>query len=434
MPFIAMLVLLLLIFLGLWIAFALLLTGVVGLWPIMGDTVFALTSTFAFQTTTAYTFAAVPLFIFMGELMNQSTLGARLYSALSRLLSGLPGGMLQANIGASAIFAASSGSSVASVATLGPMAYREQVHGLGLPSHKVLGSVVVGGTLGILIPPSIMLVVYGATTGTSVGALFAAALIPGILSTLLYMAYIMLSDIFERRKSARGTGGSVAATVRVTRRDRLRGLIYLWPFVVLSVIVIGSIYAGIATPTEAAALGVLVTFILGLSVGGMKLSTVMVAARRTVRTSSVLFLIVIAANVFSTLLVRYGVVRDAVSLVSGLQTWQFLLVVIIALLLMGMFFDGLSIMMVTLPFLMPMLTSFGLDPIWFGVIMVVLIEVGLITPPVGLNLFVMKGVTGRPLGEVVRGAAPYYGMDAIRITLLVSIPAISLWLPSMLFG
>ncbi|MQB01351.1 MAG: TRAP transporter large permease subunit [Actinobacteria bacterium] len=419
-----MVLMLVLIMSGVWIAFAIGFTALLSLWQIMGDGVLSVIGTFAWQTTTSFTLTAVPLFILMGEVLYRSGLTDRLFAGLSQTLVGVPGGLLQANIVGATLFAASSGSSVASAAALAPMTYKAEVTDRGYDERLVLGTLAAGGTLGILIPPSIVLILYGATTGISVGELFAAGVVPGLVLGLMYMLYISALGLARPSIAPRPAGEAVPrATVR------LRGLVQLWPFILLAVIVLGSIYGGIATPTESAALGAVVAFILAVAFARIDRTIVRGIALTTVRTTSMLFFIVIAANVMAMVLSRYGVGQFFSGLAAGAGPAVSLLFIAALYLVLGMFFDAISLMLLTLPVVMPIVQIVGYDPVWFGIILVILLEAGLLTPPVGMNLFVVQGSTGANLSQVVRGSLPFIVLQLLALALFAAVPEIVLWLP-----
>lgn len=419
-----LLLMVLLIFGGTWIGFAIGFAGAVGLWQTIGERMFSVVATFAWQSTTGFTLSAIPLFILMGDVIYYSGLTSRLFSGISKLITGLPGNLLQGNVVAATLFAATSGSSVASAAALGPMTYVEEVEKRGYNEELVLGSLAAGGTLGILIPPSIIFILYGVATDNSIGQLFLAGLIPGLALAGLFMLYIGIRCSLQPHL--------VPATETyhaMNWRTRLIGLAEAWPFLVLAAAVLGTIYGGIATPTEAAGVGATVAFIMAFAFGEMNRERLVKTLTSTVRTTSMIFLILIAANVMSMVLTYYNVPVTMRNLASDLGRVEVTLMLIVLYLALGMFFDAISMMILTLPFVMPIIEAAGLDPIWFGVLLVVLIEAGLLTPPVGLNLFVIQGTTGASLGRVIAGSMPFVGIQLLLVTLLIIFPQLATWLP-----
>lgn len=420
-------VLIVLILGGVWIAFAIGVAGTIGLFPEMGPRLFNLIGTHSHQTSTNFTLTAIPLFILMGEAVYRSGLTDRLFSGLSKVLGHFPGGLVQANIGATALFAASSGSSVAAAAALGPMIYEDEVKRRGYNPELVLGSLAAGGTLGILIPPSVILILYGAATGTSVGRLFAAGLIPGLISAGLTAIYVAIRGL--RNPSL----APVDEDLRVGLDTRIAGLFETWPFILLAVVVLGSIYGGIATPTEAAAVGALAAFTMAAVFGELSLSKVRTILLSAVRTTSMIVFIIISANVMSALLTWQGVTDGFVAFGADIAPFAVMLLLIVMYLVLGVFFDAVSMMILTLPFALPMVLGAGMDPVWFGILLVTTMEFGLLTPPVGLNLFVIQGVTGANLLQIVRGAVPFLGVQALLIAIIALSPEMVLWLPNLLF-
>lgn len=421
-------ILVLLITGGLWIAFAIGIAGIVGLWPEMGSAVIPLMAMHSQTQTTSFTLTAVPMFLLMGEIIFRSGLTDRLFRSASVVVSGLPGGLIQANIGATALFAASSGSSVAASAALAPMTFEEEVVKRNYHRGSVLGSIAAGGTLGILIPPSIIMIIYGAATGTSIGRLFLAGIIPGAMAVASMSIYIGVRSWRDPTIAPREA--DIARTGAITR---LRAAVGLWPFAALALVVLGSIYAGLATATEAASLGTIMAALLGVLLADLDFKGMLDSLLATARTTSMIFLIIIAAQIMAAVLSYNGVPARAGAFGEGLQPGIAVLALLTMYLALGAFFDAISMMLLTLPFALPIVLSAGLDPVWFGVILVIVIEIGLLTPPVGINLFVMQGVTGVPLGEVIRGVLPFLGLLVLLTALLVVFPELVLALPNAVF-
>jgi tripartite ATP-independent transporter DctM subunit len=414
---------------GVWIAFAVGLGGLLALYPILGDktlTLFGLTS---WDTTTSFVLVAIPLFIFMGELISSGGIVDHLYTGVSRMVGGLPGGLVQTNLIACTIFAACSGSSLASAATMGRVAYPEQVGKRGYDAPLVLGSVAAGGTLGILIPPSIFFIVYGAIADQSVGRLFLAGVVPGLMMALIFIAYVAVRCSVEpglvppdTRADGRGGGW----------RTRLRGLLEVWPFLLLIVAVLGGIYGGVATPTEAGGVGATAALLLTLAYRTLTWPRLRDACLGTVRTTSMIFLILISAKVMAVALAYYGVPSLMKDLARSLGSPLALLVIItVVYLVLGTIFEDFSLMIILLPFVLPAVQAAGYDPVWFGVYTCMLLEAGLLSPPVGLNLFVIQGVTGASLGQVIRGSVPFFVLLLTGAALIVAFPPIALWLPGV---
>lgn len=412
---------------GQWIAFALGTAGVIALYIHSGPAVFSGLGSTMWNNTNSFVLTAVPLFVFMGEVILRSGISERFYRAVALWLGRVPGGLLHSNIVASGIFAAICGSSVATAAAIGTVAIPE-LGKQGYDRRMVLGSLAAGGTLGILIPPSIPLILYGAMVDESVARLFMAGVIPGTLLVLIYMAYIAVRVILQPELVPK-------VAERVGWGQRLGALRHIAPFAFLILLVLGGIWLGFATPTEAAALGAFASVLLAALYRGLTLPRLTVALAETIRTTCFVLFIIVGANIFSFALVNAGITRRLTEWVVdfGLPPAAFMGFVILLYIFLGCIVDGISMMLLTLPVLYPIIVALGFNPIWFGVIMVVLIELGLITPPVGLNLFVIHGISGgRPISEVIEGCVPYFFLMMVGIGLVIAFPDLALWLPSQM--
>lgn len=375
-----------------------------------------------------YLLVSVPLFILLGEILLRSGIADRLYTAISHWIGWLPGGLMHANIGASTAFAATSGSSVATAATIsvvaGPMVSRYRYN-----ERLFYGSIAAGGTLGILIPPSINLILYGWLTSTSVPALYMAGFVPGFLLAAVFSVTIVGLCLL------RPAWGGVRAPT--SWRERLITLPALLPPMAIFVVVIGSIYAGVATPTESASLGVVAALVLAAFNGRLTTQMLLDALDGTMRTTGMIMLIVMAAWFLNFVLSAMGLVSAVNNAVSamGLGPYALLLMVIVIYLVLGFVMDPLPMMIVTVPVLTPMVVSAGFDPIWFGILIVLLCETALITPPIGMNLFVVQGVRRRgDILDLMIGVTPFILALGAVILLVVLFPAIALWLPNLLRG
>ncbi len=370
---------------------------------------------------------AVPLFILMGEILLRSGMAARMYEALARWLSWLPGGLMHANVATSALFSATSGSSVATAATVGTTAM-PQISRFGYNERLFLGSVAASGTLGILIPPSINLIVYGALTNTSIPALYLAGFVPGIALALLFSLTILALCLMRP-----DWGGE---RPRATWRARIEALPDLLPPIFIFALVVGSIYAGWATPTEAAALGVVGALIVAGTAGRITLPMLKVAVEGTVRTTGMTMAILAAAYFLNFVFGSVGLTREVVAFFEGLDIgpYQTLLVIVAFYLVLGLFMETLSLMVATVPIFFPVVVALGFDPVWFGILVILLIETAMVTPPVGINIFVVQGVRPKgPLADVVIGTAPFVLALLLKIVLIIAFPAVVLFLPA-LFG
>ncbi|MCP5367981.1 MAG: TRAP transporter large permease [Hyphomicrobiales bacterium] len=372
---------------------------------------------------------AIPFFVLLGELLVRSGVAERTYRALDAWLSWLPGGLIHANIATATFFSATSGSSVATAATVATVA-TPQAQRLGYDPRLFTGAIAAGGTLGIMIPPSINLIVYGFLTQTSIPQLFLAGLVPGVLMALMFMA---LTGVLCTIRPALGGPSN-----RATWGARLRGLADLVPIVFLFLTIIGSIYLGWATPTEAAAVGVAIAAVIAAAHRGLTRDNVAAALLGTVKVTGMIAFILVAASYLNFTLGAAGLGRDLQALLDGLALGplQTMLAVIALYIVLGFFIETLSLMVATIPIVAPVVTGIGYDPIWFGVMLILLVEMALITPPVGLNLFVVQGARraiGAPGGlvQVMVGAAPYALVMLAMAGLLLAFPQLALWLPSL---
>lgn len=367
---------------------------------------------------------SVPLFILMGELMLRSGIADRMFGALAAWLGRLPGGLLHTNIGCSALFAATSGSSVATAATIGTVAL-PSLHQRGYSMRASLGSIAAGGTLGILIPPSVNMIVYGSLTDTSIGKLFIAGIIPGLMLTGAFMLYVAFDAMLK---------GEAIKEEKVPLETRLRLLLDLVPPAAVFFIVMGSLYSGVATTTESAALGVVAALFFAWRSGKLNLALLENCFTQTAKTTGMILLIITAAFVLNLAVSLTGVAEAMTTWVTsfGFSATQMLLILILFYFILGMFMDVLSMMVATIPVTFPIVTALGVDPVWFGIFIVLMCELGLITPPVGMNLFVVHGI--RPdrgsIKDAMLGAVPYAVIMIVFTLLLIAVPGIATWLPS----
>jgi C4-dicarboxylate transporter DctM subunit len=382
----------------------------------------------AWGASTSFILVAVPFFVLLGEILLRSGIAERMYAAMAQWVSWLPGGLMHANVGACSLFAATCGSSVATAATIGTVAvnliernrYNERIF---------LGSLAAGGTLGILIPPSINLIIYGVLTETSIPKLFLAGVIPGLVLAAAFMLTILIACLIRP-----AWGGRRIAT---TWAMRLRSLPDLVPPLLMFIIVIGSIYAGWATPTESAALGVVAALLLAASRRRLNLQLLRQAIEGTMTTTAMIMAILIGAYFLNFVIAVIGLTSEVSRFVTelGLSPAQTLLAVILFYLVLGMFMETLSMMVATVPIIAPVVIDMGYDPIWFGIIIVLLIETAMITPPVGINLFVVQGVRARgEIRDVIIGAAPFVTALLAVLALIVALPGLATWLPAVAGG
>ncbi|MEQ1940748.1 TRAP transporter large permease [Mesorhizobium sp. CN5-321] len=382
----------------------------------------------AWSSTSEFTLFAIPLYILLGELLLRSGISEKMYHAIAQWMSRLPGGLMHANLGFSTVFAAMSGSSVACAATLGKVA-NPLIPRYRYNERLFLGTIAAGGTLGILIPPSIPLILYGVLTETSIPQLYLAGIIPGILLASCFILTVVLACYF------RPAWGGVP--IETNWSERFRALPELIPPLLIIVSVIGAIYAGWATPTESAALGVIMAMILAGYQRRLSFRLVLDAAESTVIVTAMLVFIVMAAFLLNFVLSAIGLSRIVTDLfaASGLSPTGIVITAIVFYLILGMFMESLSMLIATVPLIVPALKAADVNTVWFGVLMMVLMEVALLTPPVGLNLFVVQGTRDSGnVKDVIIGTMPFVIAMFVFIALMVMFPEIALWLPGVLDG
>ncbi|HHU93876.1 MAG TPA: TRAP transporter large permease [Alcaligenaceae bacterium] len=381
----------------------------------------------AWGTSNEFLLVAVPLFIMLGEILLRSGLAERMYNAMSLWLSWLPGGLMHANIGASALFAATSGSSVATAATVGTVAL-PQIEKQKYNEPLFLGSLAAGGTLGILIPPSINLVIYGVLTNTSVPKLYLAGILPGLIMALLFIITIAIACTVKPQ-----WGGK---KISATWSARFASLVHLVPPLAIFLLVVGSIYAGVATPTEAAALGVVGALILAAFSKRLTLRMLRETFEGTMKSTAMIMLIILGAAFLNFIMSGIGLTTAITSAITelGVSPVMMLLVLVVFYLVLGCFMETLSMMITTIPIVAPVMIALGYDPVWLGITIIVLVEVALITPPVGLNLFVVQSLrTSGSMNDVMLGSLPFVLMLLGMVFLLAVYPDLALWLPRI-FG
>jgi C4-dicarboxylate transporter, DctM subunit len=382
----------------------------------------------AWGASTSFILVAVPFFVLLGEILLRSGIAERMYGAMAQWVSWLPGGLMHANVGACSLFAATCGSSVATAATIGTVAVN-LIERNRYNQRIFLGSLAAGGTLGILIPPSINLIIYGVLTETSIPKLFLAGVIPGLVLAAAFMLTILIACLIRPSWGGRPIETSWPA--------RLRSLPDLVPPLVIFVIVIGSIYAGWATPTESAALGVVAALVLAACRRRLSLQLLRQAIEGTMTTTAMIMAILIGAYFLNFVIAVTGLTARVSQFVTelGLSPAETLFAVIVFYLILGMFMETLSMMVATVPIIAPVVIDMGHDPIWFGIIIVLLIETAMITPPVGINLFVVQGVRARgEIRDVIIGAAPFVIALLAVLGLIVLLPGLATWLPTVARG
>lgn len=413
---------------GFPVAVAMALVGVVGFWLLNGlaGAGFILGSS-PFEAIFPYSLSVVPLFVMMGVFAARAGLSRSLFEMVNSFLGHVRGGLAVTAVGACALFGAICGSSLATVATMGRVAIPEmEKHGYDVSLSSA--SIAAGGTLGVLIPPSILLVIYGILTQTSIGQLFIGAILPGILGAVLYGLAIVVRVRMKPELAP--------PAVKAGWTKRLASLRRVWGVLLLFSLVIGGIYLGWFSPTEAAAVGAVGAFILALISGELSWSTLWESVRETAGLTGMIFFILIGASLFNYFLETTGLPSALIAGIesSGMGPTMALILILLFYIVLGCFMDAMSMILLTVPFLTPVAISLGFDMVWFGILVVTVAEIGLITPPIGMNLFVVQatqpGLTQR---MVVRGILPFIIADIIRLVILVAVPALSLWLPAMMF-
>jgi C4-dicarboxylate transporter, DctM subunit len=416
-----------LMFVSLPVAFSILAVGTLGGYLAYGMPLVEMMGGVVWGTLNNSVMTAIPLFMLLGEILLRGGIADKMFDALAVWLGRLPGGLLHTNIGTCALFSATSGSSVATAATVGTIAL-PALKARDYPLPASLGSLAAGGTLGILIPPSVNLLVYGSLANVSVGQLFIAGVIPGLLLTGLFSLYILIAHS--------GAGRSVEA--RPPLAERLALLRHLVPPGVVFLVVMGSIYGGLATPTESAALGVMVALFFVWRAGRLSAALLEHCFLQSARTTGMVVLIIVCALLLNVTLSMLGAAQAVTQWVAtlGLDRYTLLLLLVGFYVLLGMFMDAMSMLVLTVPIAVPMTVAVGADPVWFGIFIVVMCEIALITPPVGMNLFVVHGLRrdGGSFNDVVRGALPYVFIMLAFTAMLIVWPQIALWLPETMSG
>ena len=410
--------------LGVWIGLALIGTGLVSMLlfsaRLPGDSM----ATTVFGSLTTWTLTALPLFIWMGEVLFRSRASESMFRGLAPLLSPLPGRLLQVNVAASMVFAAISGSSAATCATVGKITIPE-LKSRGYPERMMIGSLAGAGTLGLLIPPSIIMIVYAVAADVSINKLFAAGVLPGIVLGLAFMLYNGVWALLHPAEIP-------ANDLRMRFGEQLRAALALTPLALLIVCVLGSIYAGLATATESAAIGVVGAFIVAAFQGDVSWKFFVSTVIGAMRTTTMIMLIVAGASFVGLAMGFSGIPRALAEWVGkmGLSQGELLIAMAVLYIVLGCLLDGISIVLLTMAVVLPITSAVGIDPLWFGVFVVILVEMGQITPPVGFNLFVLQNAFKRDIGYVSRAAVPPFVIMSLMLLVIWWWPGLVTWLPS----
>lgn len=420
---------------GMPIAFALAITALVSILLFLGPSQFDLFGKMVYDSLNDFGLLAIPLFVLMGNIFGGSRASRQLFEAGEAWLAWIRGGLAMSSVVASTAFAALTGSSPATAAAIGRVAVPE-MKARGISERIATGAVAAGGTLGILIPPSVTLILYGIAAEQSIGQLFAAGVVPGIVLTLMFCLWVYIAQRLEDRGVSR-RGEERRAARRYSWGDRFSTVAKVLPFGLLILAILVVLYRGIATPSEAAAIGViLVAALVMIGYRGLTGRQLLDVLRASVNQSTMILMITAFSAVIATVMSYLRVPQDLASVVADtdLNRWLVFLMLNVVLLVMGFFLPPVSIIVMTTPILLPLVLEMGFDPIWFGIVMTINMEVGLITPPVGLNLFVLKGIAPEiPLKEILLGALPYVGVMFLAIALFSVFPQIVLWLPELLY-
>jgi C4-dicarboxylate transporter, DctM subunit len=415
---------------GLHVATVMALIATAGALAYLGPSAVLNIGNLAWATTNEFLLVSAPLFILTGDLLLRTGVTDRMYSALAAWLGGIPGGLLHTNIASCSVFSAISGSSVATAATIGTVAMpalRER----GYDERLSLGTIAAGGTLGILIPPSVNMIIYGAMTDTSIGRLFAAGVVPGIVLALVFMALILLLSLRNGSAASRREAKSPSIGARL----RLLGDLVPIGFVFL--IIMGSLYSGLATPTESAALGVIAALAVAWWKKRLTFAVMHDSFRSTIRTTGMVMLIIVAAFYLNFVLSLIGLPQAVTHWVKGLgiSPLETIWLLFLIYLILGCFLETLSMMITTIPVVTPLVVALGFDPVWFGIFVVLMCELALITPPVGMNLFVVHGIRrpGADINDVIFGVLPFVLAMMAFTAALIYFPELALWLPRQFF-
>lgn len=405
---------------GLWIAVSLGVAGILSI-LILNPSGTQVIANCVWKLCTDFTLTAIPLFLVMGEIIIESGVSKRFYKGLAKYLKHVPGGLLHSNVVACGIFAAISGSSPATAAAIGGVAIPE-MDALGYKSKYTYGSIAAGGTLGILIPPSIALIVYGSLCSESVTKLFTAAFVPGFVLLLIYIVYLLIVAVVKK-DDFKDVNWDIYEDI--SHKEALIGIV---PLGVMILVVLGCIYAGVATPTEAAAIGALISVVIGVVFGSLDWSRLWAALRKACRTTSMILFIVLGANIFSYVMSSTNATLQMVRWLTDMNfsKAQLLTMVYIMYIILGCFLEGTSMQYLTLPVLYPVMINYGFNGIWFGVVLVILMELGMLTPPMGMNLFIVKGIAkDSKMSDIIQGAFPYVLLMLLMILILTFFPQLA---------
>ena len=411
---------------GIWVALSMIGVSAIGMMLFTSRPVGDAMATTIWGTASSWTLTALPLFVWMGEILFRTKLSENLFKGLSPWMQKLPGGLIHVNVVGCALFAAISGSSAATVATVGKMSIPE-LRKRNYPEKILLGSLAGSGTLGLLIPPSIILIIYGVAVQESIAKLFIAGIIPGIMIALIFMSYVIIWSLINEKEMPK-------ILEEYSFLEKMKRSKQLLPVILLISAVIGSIYTGVATATEAASLGVVGALILSYFQKSLTLETFKSSLLGATKTSCMIAFILAGSTFLSLAMGFTGLPRSLAIWIQGMELSPYVLILVLMIfyIILGMFLDGISAVVLTMAIIEPMIRQAGFDMIWFGIFLVIVVEMAQITPPVGFNLFVLQGMANKDMGYIARSAFPLFLLMVLAVILVVIFPEIALWMPEQM--
>ena len=411
---------------GIWVAISMIGVSTIGMMLFTSRPVGDAMATTIWGTSSSWTLTALPLFVWMGEILFRTKLSENLFAGLSPWMQKLPGGLIHVNVVGCALFAAISGSSAATVATVGKMSIPE-LRKRKYPEKILLGSLAGSGTLGLLIPPSIILIIYGVTVQESIAKLFIAGIIPGIMIALIFMSYVIIWSLINKKSMPK-------YVENFSFLEKIRKSKQLLPVIILISAVIGSIYTGVATATEAASLGVVGALILSYFQKSLTIETFKQSLLGATKTSCMIAFILAGSTFLSLAMGFTGLPRNLAIWIQNMELSPYVLIFVLMIfyIILGMFLDGISAVVLTMAIIEPMIRQAGFDMVWFGIFLVIVVEMAQITPPVGFNLFVLQGMANKDMGFIARSAFPLFMLMILAVILVVIFPEIALWMPQQM--
>jgi len=411
---------------GIWVALSMIGVSAIGMMLFTSRPVGDAMATTIWGTSSSWTLTALPLFVWMGEILFRTKLSENLFKGLSPWMQKLPGGLIHVNVVGCALFAAISGSSAATVATVGKMSIPE-LRKRNYPEKILLGSLAGSGTLGLLIPPSIILIIYGVAVQESIAKLFIAGIIPGIMIALIFMSYVIIWSLINKKEMPK-------ILEEYSFLEKVKRSKQLLPVILLILAVIGSIYTGVATATEAASLGVVGALILSYFQKSLTLETFKSSLLGATKTSCMIAFILAGSTFLSLAMGFTGLPRNLAIWIQNMDLSPYVLIFVLMIfyIILGMFLDGISAVVLTMAIIEPMIRQAGFDMIWFGIFLVIVVEMAQITPPVGFNLFVLQGMANKDMGYIAKSAFPLFLLMVLAVVLVVIFPEIALWMPEQM--